>query len=111
MPQRAPIAKPPHFNPNAARDRERHRRAETLRPLYDSSQWRKRTRPRILSRDPFCRIGKLCDGNAPSTDVDHVIPAEEYVAQHGGDWRYFFDENNLQGACHADHTAKTATGR
>ena len=30
---------------------------------------------------------------------------------HNGDARYFFDEANLQGACHADHTAKTCHER
>jgi hypothetical protein len=58
----------------------------------------------------MCKIAKLCGGNAPSTDADHVIPAAQYVAQHGGDERFFFDLNNLQGACHADHTWKTAHG-
>jgi hypothetical protein len=38
------------------------------------------------------------------------VPAEKYVAQHDGDQRRFFDLSNLQGACHADHTAKTGRG-
>jgi Fe-S cluster biogenesis protein NfuA len=59
----------------------------------------------------MCQIADICGGNKPSTDVDHDIPAEEYVAQHGGDARYFFDDKNLQGACHACHSAKTARGR
>jgi 5-methylcytosine-specific restriction endonuclease McrA len=109
MPLRAPIAKPAG-SATSARDRERHRRADGLRRLYDTAQWRKRTQPAVLARDPFCKIGKLCGGDAPSTDADHIIPAAEYVAKHGGDQRYFFDLNNLQGACHADHTAKTARG-
>jgi hypothetical protein len=58
-------------------------------------------------RDPMCKIAALCSGNAPSTDVDHIVRAEIYVAQLGGDWRYFFDEKNLQGCCHADHARKT----
>jgi 5-methylcytosine-specific restriction protein A len=109
MPFRAPIARPPQAA-TAARDRERHRRAGGLRRLYDSSQWRRRTQPTVLARDPFCKIAKLCDGNAPSTDADHVIPAAEYVAQHDGDQRYFFDLSNLQGSCHACHTTKTSAG-
>jgi 5-methylcytosine-specific restriction enzyme A len=107
MPFRAPIAKPAGSE-NAARDRERHRRAGGLRRLYDSAQWRRRTQPYILARDPLCTIAVLCGGRAPSTDVDHEVPAEIYVAAHGGDERYFFDENNLRGACHADHTRKTS---
>lgn len=110
MPYRAPIAATPRFG-NGARDRERQRRAAGLRRLYDSAQWRKRTQPFVLARDPICKIGKLCGGLEPSTDADHIIPAADYIAQHGGDARYFYDVNNLQGACHADHTAKTASGR
>jgi 5-methylcytosine-specific restriction endonuclease McrA len=67
--------------------------------------------PRIRARDPLCKIAELCEGREPSTDVDHIIPAEQYVAQHGGDERFFYDESNLQGVCHADHTAKTTRER
>ena len=109
MPTRPPIAKRPGSE-TVARDRERTRRAGGLRRLYDTAQWRNRTQPAVLQRDPMCRIAKLCGGNAPSTDADHVVPAEQYVAQHDGDQRFFFDLNNLQGVCHADHTAKTARG-
>jgi 5-methylcytosine-specific restriction protein A len=109
MPQRAPIARTPRFE-TAARDRERERRAGGLRRLYDSAQWRKRTQPFVLARDPLCRLAILCGGTALSTDADHIIPAVEYVAQHKGDYRYFFDTSNLQGACHACHTHKTARG-
>ena len=109
MPYRAPIARPAGSE-NLARDRERHRRADGLRRLYDSAQWRKRTQPAVLARDPLCKIAKLCGGRAPSTDADHIVPAAQYVAQHGGDQRWFFDLNNLQGSCHADHTAKTRAG-
>lgn len=110
MPFRAPIAKRPGSE-TAARDRERTRRADGIRRLYDSAQWRQRTRPHVLARDPLCQIAVLCGGHAPSTDVDHDVPAEIYVAQQGGDQRYFFDENNLRGACHADHTRKTSLER
>jgi hypothetical protein len=110
MPFRAPIAQPAHVA-TAARDRERTRRADGIRRLYDSAQWRRRTQPHVLARDPMCTIGVICGGNAPSTDVDHEIQAEIYIAQHGGDQRYFFDENNLRGACHADHTRKTSLER
>lgn len=88
------------------RDRLRRRR-EGARKLYDSAQWTERTQPFVLARDPFCKIKTLCGGRASSTDADHVIPAEEYVAQHGGDWSFFFDQDNLQGACHACHSHKT----
>ncbi len=109
MPYRAPIAKAPGSE-HRDRDRLRRRRREGLGRLYDSRQWRQITRPFVLARDPICKIAVLCGGHAASTDADHIIPAELYVAQHGGDQRFFFDVNNLQGACHADHTAKTARG-
>ncbi len=109
MPKRAPIIKTAGSE-NAARDRERARRGGGIRRLYDSAQWRKRTQPAVLARDPFCKIAILCGGNALSTDADHIVPAVRYIAQHGGDQRFFFDMANLQGACHADHTAKTARG-
>lgn len=109
MPRRAPIAQPARFQ-SADRDRERRRRAGGLRRLYDTAHWRERTRPAVLAQDPFCKIATLCGGNALSTEADHIIPAAEYVAQHGNDWRRFFDLSNLQGACKADHTAKTARG-
>jgi 5-methylcytosine-specific restriction endonuclease McrA len=111
MPNRAPRAIPPGRNEHADRDRLRRRREQGLGRLYDSIQWRQRTRPYILARDPLCKIAILCEGRAPSTDADHVIPAELYVAQHNGDASYFYDAANLQGACHADHTAKTARER
>jgi hypothetical protein len=107
MPYRAPIAKPAGSE-NGARDRERARRAGGVRRLYDSAQWRHRTQPYILARDPLCTIpGCPCGGHAPSTDVDHRVRAEIYMAQHGGDERFFFDPKNLRGGCHAGHTWKT----
>src|SRR5258708_3677677 len=72
--------------------------------------WRK-LRLYIIARDPFCVIGEICDPvdpvtkkrsgrRAPSTDVDHIKPKEA-----GGT----DEEKNLQGACHACHSWKTAT--
>jgi 5-methylcytosine-specific restriction protein A len=92
---------------NAARDRERERRAGGIRRLYDCAQWRNRTAPFILSRDPFCTIAIVCDGGAASTEVDHIVRADIYVAQHGGDLRSFYDASNLRGACHNCHSYKT----
>lgn len=112
MPQRVPIARPREFDGNRGdRDRLRRRRQTAIGRLYDSPHWRHRTQPYILSRDPFCQIAVLCGGHAPSTDVDHVERAEVYVAKHGGDLRYFFDEKNLRGACHADHSRKSVLER
>ena len=92
----------------AAREREAARRRLGLKALYDSRQWRSLTRPFILARDPLCRIAALCGGRAASEDVDHIVPAEIYIAQNGGDAAFFFDAGNLRGACHADHAHKTA---
>jgi 5-methylcytosine-specific restriction protein A len=92
----------------AVRDRNAQRADSGLKKLYDSKHWRKYTVPVILARDPLCQLGVLCGGTAPSTDVDHVIRAEVYVAQHGDDPIRFYDRENLRGACHADHSRKTA---
>ena len=83
------------------------RRATGLKNFYDRAAWRKQTIPFILSRDPFCKIAILCEGRAPSIDVDHIVRAELYIALHGGDSVWFYDRDNLQGACHADHSHKT----
>ena len=92
----------------AARDREVERRKYGLKSLYDGYRWRKLTQPFILNRDPMCKIGILCEGRAASTDVDHIVRADLYIAAHGGDPIAFYDPDNLQGACHADHSHKTA---
>lgn len=89
-----------------------NRKDDPYHAIYGTQQWKKRTRPFILSRDPLCRIGKLCvqryGVRMPSTDVDHIIPLRPGPWGPGGDpW----DANNLQGACHADHAAKTAAER
>jgi 5-methylcytosine-specific restriction enzyme A len=91
-----------------SRDRNQQRRDSGLKKLYDCAAWRKRTKPFVLSRDPLCTIGMLCRGTAFSTDVDHTIRAEVYIAQHGGDQSFFYDTDNLRGACHACHSHKTA---
>ena len=59
-----------------------------------------RLRVMILHRDPTCKIAKLCEGRAPSTEVDHIIPRSR-----GGD----DSPENLQGACQPCHSHKTAT--
>jgi 5-methylcytosine-specific restriction protein A len=106
LPHRAPIARPNVYQ-HQDRDRHRRKRESGLGRHYDSPQWRNRTRPYILGRDPFCKIGIICDGDGCSTDVDHVIPAEIYVEQHSGDETFFYDGRNLRGACHACHSRKT----
>lgn len=91
-------------------DRSRIRREDGLKRLYDSWAWRGRRgiRRQVLARDPFCQIGILCEGRGFSVDVDHIVRAEVYIAQHGGDTQFFFDLDNLRGACHLDHSRKTS---
>ncbi len=92
----------------SARDRSTARRESGLKRLYDGAAWRRRTLPFILGRDPLCQLGIICGGRAPSSNVDHVIRAEVYIAQHGGDETFFYDPDNLRGLCQADHSHKTA---
>ena len=92
----------------ASRDRNQQRRDSGLKKFYDSKHWRKATVPVVLLEEPLCQLAVLCEGRAPSTDVDHIIRAEVYIAQHGGDPLRFYDRNNLRGVCHADHSRKTA---
>jgi len=100
-----------HQNNNRAieesRERNQRRRDNELKRLYDRAPWRKHTVPFILARDPLCQIGIVCEGHAASTDVDHVIRAEIYIEQHGGDPLAFYDPDNLRGACHSCHSRKT----
>ena len=93
-----------------ARDRNARRRDEGLKRLYDSWSWRGRNGARrlVLARDTLCQIAILCGGRERSVDVDHIIRAEIYIETHGGDTTFFFDRDNLRGACHADHALKTS---
>lgn len=92
----------------ASRERNQRRRESGLKRLYDTAQWRKRSLPYILGRDPMCKLAIVCLGEAVSTAVDHIIRAEIYVAQHGGDTRAFYDPDNLRGVCTRCHSHKTA---
>lgn|SRR5690348_2978009 len=90
-----------HLEPRKRFDRERGKTSERGYGWL----WQSKIRPRILRRDPFCRLGVICDPDktgrvAPSTEVDHIIPREA-----GGSDA----DENLQGACKACHSWKTAT--
>jgi 5-methylcytosine-specific restriction enzyme A len=67
--------------------------APTDRPL--PPEWKRHTRPRILARDPWCRLAypNVCTGR--STEVDHI-----------GD-RYDHTDPNLRGVCPPCHKART----
>ena len=79
----------------ARQDRSRQRTSR----YYNTIDWKKKRR-RILARDPIC---VECIVQVPccperSTEVDHITPR----AEGGSD-----DDTNLQGLCHAHHSAKT----
>ena len=76
-----------------------------------SRKWQEYTRPRILKRDPFCR---MCD-TAITEIIDHKIPAAVAVEQARASKRWPYDpwigyylESNLQGLCRGCHAKKTA---
>lgn len=62
-------------------------------------RWEK-LRRMVLARHPLCQIAVLCEGTALATEADHIIPK----SKGGTD-----SMDNLQGACHACHSHKTAT--
>jgi 5-methylcytosine-specific restriction protein A len=80
------------------RDRSRRRREATA-GTYKTKRWQLR-RKQVFERDPFCADGRVCEGKAPSVEVDHVVPLDQGGAPYAMD--------NLRGTCHACHEAKTA---
>jgi 5-methylcytosine-specific restriction endonuclease McrA len=81
-----------------------------LKRLNNSARWRNGTRPIVLARDPVCQDGRVCENKAFSEVVDHVIPARDYIKQHGGDENAYFDDSNLRGSCKPCHDAKRDVG-
>lgn len=74
---------------------EQDRRGSAIQRGY-GRRWRK-LRLMVLARDPVCKHPGC---NELATDVDHIVPK----ALGGTDAM-----DNLQGLCHAHHSAKTAT--
>ena len=74
-----------------------------VRRWYRTARWRQ-LRRLVLTEEPTCREcaaeGRPCE---PATDVHHID-------KHGGDFRKFFDRNNLRGMCHAHHARYTQRG-
>src|ERR1041385_5307504 len=62
----------------AARDFDRRRGSAAKRGY---GRRHERWRRMVLARDPLCKIAKLCDGTALSTEADHVVPLSQ-----GGTW-------------------------
>lgn len=85
-----------------ARDQEGQRPNLEIRKLYHTARWF-RLRAVVLNRDPLCQACKAQHRVTIATDVDHIVP-------HQGDRARFWDRANLQGLCHACHTAKTSRG-
>jgi 5-methylcytosine-specific restriction endonuclease McrA len=69
------------------------------RGFYKTRRWQLR-RMQVFTRDPFCADGRMCEGKAPSVEVDHIIPLEQGGAPYAMD--------NLRGSCSDCHQAKTA---
>lgn len=87
---------------------DEQRADDPIRRLYQTKLWRT-VRRIVLGRDPFC-VWCIQRAAVPSlsTVAHHVIAARLYVDQHGGDESYFYDEDNLRGACKPCHDAHTA---
>ena len=90
-----------------AKEYDRERAGGLVRKLYFSKTW-EHVRGNVLARD-----GQVCTAchATGASEVDHVIPAEQWVASHGGELRSFFDEDNLTSLCKPCHSKKTARER
>ena len=82
---------------------DRQRSADPVRKLYFTKRWGY-IRQSVLALQPICAA---C-GERPSEEVDHVVPAHEWIAKHGDDLNQFFNEENLSGKCKPCHSSKTA---
>ena len=95
---------------NTLKERERSYAKNPLKKLFGRKAW-KQTREQALFD-----AGHVCqhiDGNGVrcpllATDIHHVVQADVYIAQHGGDESAFYDSDNLQALCHAHHSSVTA---
>jgi 5-methylcytosine-specific restriction endonuclease McrA len=83
-----------------------HRADDVHRKLYQTQDWRRPVtgiRARVLTRDPFCRIGKVCvelHGDVrPSVIADHIIPIRVRPELQRS-------MQNLQGVCFGCHNWK-----
>lgn len=83
----------------AARKAFDQARGSSTRRGYGSVH--RKLRKIVIARDPLCKVNVLCSAITPalSTDADHII-----ARSRGGTNSL----DNLQGACHACHSYKTA---
>ena len=85
-----------------------HRLKESDRPNVDVRAWYRtprwaQLRASVLAEQPWCPECSALGRRVHTTDCDHIVP-------HRGDARLFWSRGNLQGKCHAHHSAKTGRG-
>lgn len=82
-----------------ARDRER-RATQPWREWYKSPRW-EALRQAVFARDLYTcqRTGILCIGKSPAPDS----PVAHHKIPHHGDPKLFWDINNVQTVCKAEH--------
>jgi 5-methylcytosine-specific restriction endonuclease McrA len=82
---------------------DKHSRNKSAKKIYDSTAWRKHTRPAVLVRDAFTCA--MCSKLFKSSEliVDHIIEIKD-----GGDK---FNKSNLQTLCIGCHNIKTSDER
>lgn len=86
-----------------------HTQGEAQRPNQDVRRWYRTARWAALrqhkmNENPLCLDCYAFGHIEPWTDLDHRIP-------HRGDPALFWDPHNLEGRCHACHSAKTRRGQ
>lgn len=69
------------------------------RERYNTSRWQK-LRSQQLAAEPLCQRCLTYSVYTPAIHVDHVQP-------HRGDWKRFYDAENLQSLCPSCHSWKT----
>jgi len=89
-----------HWNTRKGKNKKHtpviYERADT----YGTRRW-KLLRRYVLSREPLCRHCALQDETVLATEVDHIIPHA------GTSDPLYWDLENLQPLCKADHSRKT----
>ena len=91
---------------DSARAYDKNRREhDPFHLLYKALRWIALA-ARVRREEPLCRA---C-GFRATRDVDHIVPARQWVAAHNNDMESFYDRSNLQGLCKGCHSAKTMRG-
>jgi 5-methylcytosine-specific restriction endonuclease McrA len=95
---------PAHAKPAAKAQYQRDRIARPHRAMYGSARW-KRLRAIVLSDQPFCSDGSICDPDKTghrdvSTDVHHIVDVADNAD-------LAWELTNLAALCHRCHAAIT----